>query len=189
MSTLSPIHGHVDWRGDWLVRQLPVGMTQDRFLVRFVTLIQQLAGGLLDHLDDMPHLTDVTVTPDPMVRYLGSWVGIDWIDPMLDQRVQREVVRRYCAELMWRGTRRGMQRLLALVTGDNDAVVTDSGGIFLHGEAPGAPPHVRMEVARLGPWATETDLLDIVRSELPASVTFDLIVGGRPVDQHVGGKR
>ncbi len=186
---LSPTHGHVDWRGDWLVRQLPVGMTQDQFLVRFVTLIQQLAGGLLDHLDNMPHLADVTVTPEPMVRYLGSWVGLDWIDPMLDQRSQREIVRRYCADLMWRGTRRGIQRLLALVTGDDDAIVADSGGIFLHGQAPDAPPHVHMAVAGLGPWATAADLLDIVRSELPASVTFDLIVAGRPVGQHLSGPR
>lgn len=189
MSALIPTHGQLDWRGDWLVRQLPVGMTQDRFLVRFVTLFQQLANGLLDHLDDMPHLADVTVTPKPMVRYLGSWVGVDWIDPTLEERLQRELVRRYSAELMWRGTRRGMQRLLALVTGDKQAVVRDSGGVFLYGEAPDAPPHVHMEVAGLGTWATEADLLDIVRSELPASVSFELVVAGRPVDQHVGGTR
>lgn len=189
MTMLSPTHGHVDWRGDWLVRQLPVGMTQDQFLVRFVTLIQQLASGLLDHLDDMPHLTDVTVTPKPMVRYLGSWVGLDWIDPTLHPRRQREIVRGYCADLMWRGTRRGMQRLLTLVTGDKHAIVTDSGGIFLHGQAPDAPPHVHMEVASLGSWATAADLREIVRSELPASVTFDLIVAGRQVDQRLSGPR
>lgn len=183
MSTLVPTSGHVDWRGDWLVRQLPVGMMQDTFLVRFVTLFQQLANGLLDHLDDMPHLGDVTVTPDPMVRYLGSWVGLDWVDPLLDQRRQREIVRGYSHDLMWRGTRRGLQRLLVLITGDDHATVTDSGGVYLYGEAHDTTPHVRMEVATLGTWATESDLLSIVRSELPASVTFDLFVGGRLIDQ------
>ncbi len=181
MNTISRTAGQVDWRGDWLVGQLPVGMTQDAFLVRFVTLFQQLANGLLDHLDNMPFLADATVTPDPMVRYLGSWVALDWVDPTLAQRSQREIVRSYCKDLMWRGTRRGFQRLLVLITGDQNASVVDSGGVYVYGEAPHAAPHVRMEVATLGPWAKEADLLNIVRSELPASVTFELYVAGRPI--------
>jgi phage tail-like protein len=186
---LVPTAGHVDWRGDWLVRQLPVGMAQDQLLVRFVTLFQQLANGLLDHLDGMTHLGDVTVTPEAMVRYLGSWIGVEWVDPMLDPRQQRELVRSYCRELMWRGTRRGLRQLLATITGDPDPVVTDSGGIFLYGEAPGTAPHVHLEVAGLGTWVTENDLLAIVRSELPASVTFELVVGGRLVEQAAGPTR
>ena len=70
-----------------------------------------------------------------------------------------------------------------LITGDTKAKVTDSGGVYLYGEAHDTKPHVRMEVATLGAWATDTDLLNIVRSELPASVTFDLLVGGREIDQ------
>ena len=41
-------------------------------------------------------------------------------------------------------------------------------------------PHVRLEVASVG-WAHEDDLLDIVRSELPASLTFELVVAGRTI--------
>ncbi len=181
MSALSSTAVEQDWRGNWLVDQLPVGMTQDTMLVRFVTIFQQLANGLLDHLDDMPHLGDISVTPDVMVRYLGSWVGLDWVDPSLTIRDQRELVRRYSKDLMWRGTNSGMRRLLTLVTGDDHAVVTDSGGVYLFGEAHDTEPHVHIQVASCGAWASEADLVDIVRSELPASVSFDLVVGAHPV--------
>ena len=178
MSALSSTAVEGEWRGNWLVDQLPVGMTQDTMLVRFVTIFQQLANGLLDHLDDLPHLADVTVTPDAMVRYLGSWVGLDWVDPSLSIRDQRELVRGYCRDLMWRGTNRGLQRLLTLITGDKGAVVTDTGGVYLYGDAQPTVPHVHIRVASCGPWASEATLVEIVRSELPASVSFDLVVGG-----------
>ena len=171
------------WRGDWLVNQLPVGMVDDDFLVRFVTIIQHVADGMLDHLDDMPHLADVTVTPERMVPYLGGWVGLDWVEPGLEPRAQREIVRRYATDLMWRGTRRGISNLLTTVTGDTAPVVRDTGGVVQEDQASGEPPHVHLEVSTLGAWATEADLVRIVRSELPASVTFTLIVGGQRVDQ------
>jgi phage tail-like protein len=170
-----------NWRGDWLVNQLPVGMAQDPFLVRFVGLIQQVAGGMLDHLDDMPHLGDVTVTPEPMVRYLGSWVGLEWVEPTLPARTQRELVLGYAGLLQWRGTSKGLQQLLVLITGDSTARVTDSGGVYVFGEAPATTPHVLMEVATVGSWATPKVLLQILKEELPASVTYELRVAGQPV--------
>lgn len=171
------------WRGDWLVNQLPVGMVDDSFLVRFVTIIQTVANGMLDHLDDMPHLADVAVTPERMVPYLGSWVGLDWVEPDLAPRVQREIVRRYAKDLTWRGTGRGIKNLLTTITGDPEPKVSDSGGVFEEDQATGKPPHVDLEVSTLGAWATEADLVRIVRSELPASVTFELKVHGKRVDQ------
>lgn len=183
MTDLVPVRPNpqADWRGDWLVNQLPVGMAQDPFLVRFVALIQQVAGGMLDHLDDLPHLGDVTVAPEPMVRYLGSWVGLEWVEPTLPARTQRELVRGYAQLLQWRGTRKGLRQLLVLITGDTEATVTDTGGVFVFGEAPVAVPHVVMEVATPGTWASPRVLLQIVTEELPASVTFELKIAGETV--------
>jgi phage tail-like protein len=183
VTDLVPVHGgpQGNWRGDWLVNQLPVGMMQDPFLVRFVGLIQQVAGGMLDHLDDLPHLGDVTVTPEPMVRYLGSWIGLEWVEPTLPARTQRELVLGYAHLLQWRGTSKGLRQLLVLITGDADAKVVDSGGVYVFGEAPSTTPHVLMEVAGTGSWATRKTLLQIVKEELPASVTFELRVAGETV--------
>ena len=183
MTDLVPVRSNApdSWRGDWLVNQLPAGMAQDPLLVRFVGLIQQVAGGMLDHLDDLPHLADVTVAPEPMVRYLGSWVGLEWVEPTLPARTQRELVRGYARLLQWRGTRAGLQQLLVLITGDAEAKVSDSGGVYVFGEAPVATPHVVMEVATTGTWASPKVLLQIVAEELPASVTYELKVAGTTV--------
>jgi phage tail-like protein len=164
-------------RDDWLVHQLPVGMVEDEFLVRFVSIVQQVADTVVGQIDNLPHMFDPTVAPLPMVRALGGWVGLDWIDPSLPDGLQRRIVRRYFALLRWRGTKRGMRELLELIS-EAPAVVEETGGIYQEGETPADVGHVVLRVQSTG-WATESDLLRIVRAELPASVTFELYVGSR----------
>jgi phage tail-like protein len=164
-------------RDDWLIHQLPVGMVEDEFLVRFLSIFQDVADTVFHQLDNLPHMFDATVAPLPMVRALGRWVGLDWIDPSLPDALQRRVVRQYFSLLRWRGTRRGMRQLLELIS-EAPAIVEETGGIFPEGETPADIGHVVLRVATSG-WATETDLLRIVRAELPASVTFELFVGDR----------
>jgi len=166
-------------RDDWLVHQLPVGMTDDDFFVRFVRIFQTMSDTVLQHVDNMPHLFDVNVAPDPVVRTVGAWMGVDWIDPSLPDHLQRRIVREYSAGLMWRGTKSGLVRLLELIC-EGEVIVTDSGGVYVDDDVPATVPFVRMEVPA-PTWATEADLLRIVRSELPASVTFELVVDGRQV--------
>jgi phage tail-like protein len=166
-------------RPDWLVHQLPVGMAEDDFLRRFVSIFQELGDTVLDQVDNLPHLFDVTVAPPGMVRALGRWVGLDWVDPSLPDGLQRRIVGEYFSLLQWRGTKRGMEQLLELVSGW-PAIVEDGGGIFPEGETPPDTAHVRLFVESSG-WATEADLLRIVKAELPASVTFELYVGGERI--------
>ncbi len=171
-------------RHDWLVNQLPVGMTDDDFLVRFVRIFQGVGDTVLQSVDNLPHLFDVAVTPDVMVRTIGAWLGLDWVDASLPDELQRRIVREYSAGLLWRGTRIGLERLLELICGD--AAVTDTGGVFVDGELPteadGSPiaAHVHIAVPSAG-WTTVPDLLRIVRGEMPAGVTFDLVVGDQVV--------
>lgn len=176
-------------RDDWLIHQLPVGMVEDDFLVRFLSIFQTVADGVLHEIDNLPHMFDPAVAPDAMVRLMGRWLAVNWVDSSLPDATQRDIVRRYSQLLQWRGTRKGMQLLLELISGQ-PAVVRDSGGVYLEDESPGYAPHVRLEVAATG-WASEQDLLDIVRSELPASLTFELVIAGRtvwpPVDDGSGG--
>jgi phage tail-like protein len=166
-------------RDDWLIHQLPVGMVDDEFLVRFLSIFQNLSDTVLDQVDALPHNFDPAVAPDGMVRLMGRWIGLDWIDPSLADETQRRTVQEYSQLLKWRGTRRGMEQLLEIITGA-PATVRDSGGVFHEGEAPAAEPHVRLEVESTG-WAQEADLIRIVKAELPASVTFELLVAGRTI--------
>jgi len=166
-------------RDDWLLAQLPVGMTEDDFLARFVGIFQHIGNSMLHQVDNLGHLTDVSVAPDSMVRALGSWLGLDWIDPSLPDHLQRLIVRQYAKGLVWRGTRAGLQRLLQAVTG-GPVTIADSGGVYAEGEAPDHLPHVVIEMTS-APWTTNGDLLRIVRSELPATVTFELFIDGTPM--------
>jgi phage tail-like protein len=166
-------------RDDWLLQQLPVGMVEDEFLVRFVSIFQEVTETVYHQIDNLPHMFDVTIAPSSMVRMLGRWIGLDWVDPSLPDGLQRQIVRAYFSILSQRGTRRGMQHLLEVISGA-PAEVDDDGGVFPEGESPDDPAHVRLRVETSG-WATEADLLRIVRSELPASVTFELFVGGRRI--------
>lgn len=166
-------------RDDWLLWQLPVGMTDDDFFVRFVTIFQRIADSVFDQIDALPHMFDPTVAPDNMVRQMAEWFGVDWVDSSLDEGLQRQIVIGYADLIQWRGTKIGLRKLLGLLTG-GPVEVQDSGGVFPKEEAPGGPPHVRLDVQNAG-WNKIDDLIRIVRAELPATVTFDMWVGAEQV--------
>jgi len=164
-------------RNDWLVGQLPMGMLDDSFFVRFVSLFQELSSTLLDGVDNIPNTVDVSVAPAELVRWLGSWIGVDHIDSSLPVPLQRRIVREWGQILSWRGTHRGLVQFLELITG-GPAEVEDSGGIFVAGEAGHRAPHVWMRVQSTG-WIREEDFVEVIRDEIPANVTFELFVGDR----------
>jgi phage tail-like protein len=164
-------------RDDWLTHQLPVGMAEDDFLFRFVSIFQRVADTVVDQIDTLPHTFDPTVAPEPMVRLMGAWMGVDWIDSSLDVRLQRAIVTEYSQIIRWRGTKLGVRRLLELLSGGGAVTVTDSGGVWPEGESPHSAPHVRIDLESRG-WLSDGDLVRIVRAELPATASFDLWVAG-----------
>lgn len=166
-------------RDDWLLHQLPVGMAEDDFLFRFVSIFQRIGDTVAHQIDTLPHMFDPTVAPEPMVQTMARWLGVNWLDSSLDGRLQREIVLEYAKSIQWRGTKRGLEQLLELLSGA-PAQVRDSGGIFPEGESPAAPPHVRLDIESAG-WNSVDDLVRIIRDELPATVTFDLWIAGERV--------
>ena len=165
--------------GSWLVEQLPAHLLGDPFFRRFVGIFAELADGLRAHAEGLEHVVDVTVAPDPMVRYIGRWLGMESIDPSLAVVRQREMVRGAGRLSAWRGTRVGLEGFLALVTGA-PAVVSEGGGVFRQGEAPRRSAPVKVRVQDTGQ-ATDEHLMVLLRNELPADVEFELRVGRRPV--------
>lgn len=162
-----------------MVEQLPAHLLGDPFFRRFVGIFAELADGLRAHAEGLEHVVDVTVAPDPMVRYIGRWLGMESIDPSLPVVRQREMVRGAGRLSAWRGTRVGLEGFLALLTGA-PAEVTEGGGVFRQGEAPRRSAPVRVRVQDTGQ-ATDEHLLVLLRNELPADVRFELRVGPRPV--------
>lgn len=163
----------------WLLNQLPVGMLDADFFVRFVAIFQEIGGTLLEDADNIDYLADVTVAPEAMVRWLGSWIGTESIDSSLDAQVQRRIVAGAATTLTWRGTVYGLKRFLELTSG-GPAEVEDGGGVWREGDAPADTAWVRMKVESTG-WLPEEDFVGLVRDEVPAHVYAELYVGDRRV--------
>ena len=104
-------------RNDWLLSQLPMGMLDDDFFVRFVSLFEDVATSYLEGADNIPNVVDVDVAPPELVRWLGSWIGMPPIDSSLAEDLQRRLVSTASAILAWRGTRQGLEQFLTVVTG------------------------------------------------------------------------
>jgi phage tail-like protein len=161
----------------WLLNQLPVGLLDSDFFVRFVSIFQELGGTLLDDADNIENLLDLTVTPPGMLRWLGAWIGVDSVDPSLPEDLQRLIVTGSATSLRWRGTRRGLLAFLEMTTG-GQCEVEDGGGVWPTGEAPRDVAWVRLRVQSTG-WLEERDFIALVRDELPAHARAELYVGDR----------
>lgn len=161
----------------WMLDQLPVGMLDGDFFVRFVSIFQTVGSTLLEDADNLDNLLDLTVAPDVMVRWLSSWIGGGAIDPSLPDDLQRRIVSSSAETLTWRGTARGLQRFLELASGAV-AEVTDGGGVWRDGEAPSDTAWVSMVVESTG-WMPEADFVALVRDEVPAHARAELWVVDR----------
>jgi phage tail-like protein len=164
-------------RSDWLLGQLPVGMLDDSFFFRFVSMFQEVASSYLDGVDNLDYVLDPTVAPPPMVRYLALWLGLPAIDPGIDEMWQRTIVKEMGSILPWRSTRSGLERYLTLLTGAPVEVV-DGGGVVRQGEMGDHASWVRITVQSTG-WLNDRDLIAVVRDEVPASTFLELRLGGR----------
>jgi phage tail-like protein len=161
----------------WMVNQLPVGMLDSTFFVQFVSLFQRLADPLLDDADNIEHVVDPTVAPESMLRWMGSWIGLNSIDPQLPADLQRLIVRSSARTLAWRGTKAGLTEFLQMTSGA-PAEVTDGGGVWREGQSPADTGYVRMSVASPG-WLPEKDFIALLRDEIPAHVRAELWIAGR----------
>ncbi len=170
---------------NWMLNQLPVGMLDSDFFVRFVSIFQELGSSLLEDADNIDHLLDVSVAPDAMVRWMASWLGMQAIDPSLPDTLQRRIVRSAAETLAWRGTAAGLRRFLELVSG-GPADVEEGGGVWRDGEAPADTAWVRLRVESTG-WLQQADFVALVRDEIPAHVRAELVVGERTVWDSTNG--
>ena len=163
----------------WLVDQLPVGMVQSDFFVRFVGMFQEVATTLLDDADLVEHVADATVTPVPMLQYLAGWIGVDSVDQSLAEDLQRTIVRSSAHSLAHRGTVSGLRGFVEMLSG-GPAEVVDGGGIWPEGESPGDVAWVTITVAGTG-HLSEDEFVALVRDEVPAHVRVEMWVGTRRV--------
>ncbi|MCL3861861.1 phage tail protein [Actinotalea sp. K2] len=163
----------------WMLSQLPVGMTSDDFFTRFVSIFQEEAGTLLAHADNLEHLVDPSLAPPQMVRWIATWIGLAGLDPGLPDDSARKLVATASSTLGWRGTKSGLTAILEAYSG-GPVHVQDGGGVWREGEAPADPAWVVMSVASTG-GLTEEDFVALLADHVPAQVRAELWVGDRLV--------
>lgn len=166
-----------DGASDWLLAQLPAHMVEsnDDFLRRFLRIFAETADGVRGHGDAIPYLLDVDLTPERMVRFVATWIGLD-----LDTRVAAGQVRRIVGHsgdiVGGRGTAAGLHVFLRLMTGGR-VEIDDTGGVFAEGTSTPVDNHVWIRLDHSGP-VTADHLIDLIDSEIPADCTFELWVAG-----------
>jgi len=164
-------------RDDWLLAQLPVGMVEDEFFRRFVSIFQDVATTVLDGVDNIDYVTDTTVNPEPMVQWMAEWIGTPGLDSTLPHGTQRQIVQTAGRMLASRGTRHGLGQFLQLVSG-GPVSIEDGGGVYGEGHAPSDAAWVRIRVPSTG-WLTDEDFLRLVIDEVPAHVAAEIWVADR----------
>lgn len=118
----------------WLVDQLPVGMLDDRFFHDFVRLFQAGADTILEQVDNIDNIVDLTVAPIEMLRWLAGWTGMTALElappSALSEEEHRRALRAWGASLGRRSTPLGLASFLEAVTG-GPVEVEDPGGILV----------------------------------------------------------
>jgi phage tail-like protein len=166
-------------RSDWLVGQLPVGMLDSDFFLRFASIFQEQSGTYLDAIDSLPNIIDPAVAPPSMVRFLAGWLALPPLRPSMDELDQRRTVMEMAEIRRWRGTKRGLTDLLALLTG-GEVDISDRSGVFRAGTGGEHLPLVTIRVNSTG-WLSEHDLIEVVLDEVPAHASMELFVGERKI--------
>jgi phage tail-like protein len=163
----------------WLADQLPRPLAEDPGLRGFLRIFEETVDTVRDDIDSIEHLLDPCLAPPPFVRMLGAWLGVT-VDPLLPEQRQRQLVQSVGRLLPWRGTRRGLEGVLASLTG-SEVQVSDEGGVFTDGPAPAVAPRITVRIASTG-GVDEQYLLAVVRAEVPAHATVSLVVHEHTVD-------
>lgn len=156
--------------------QLPAFMAADPFLDRFLRIFEDVHASVTAHGDQLEDLIDVSVAPPALVRWMGTWLGIQ-VDASISEARQRQIVKEASRSYGLRGTLEGLRGMLAVLTG-GDVVVEDGCGVFAEDEAPANPKLVTVRLTATGEYAMET-LRRFIVQEIPADVDYEIYLGGR----------
>ncbi|BEP13937.1 phage tail protein [Acidothermaceae bacterium B102] len=158
----------------WLVAQLPRAMAVDPVLTGLVEILETVADTLVAGADALECHLDIATASPPMLRYLASWLDAD-LDPSITVERQREVLLTTGSLLGWRGTRRGLESLLAALTGAR-VEVADGGGVFTRSQPiPPANKAITVRLDTLGE-LNEGQVRALIEQEVPVGTRVELVL-------------
>jgi phage tail-like protein len=165
-------------RSGWLVEQLPRAMATDLVLHELVSAFEQVHDTVRERIDAIEYQVDTGLASPEMLQFLGSWLGV-MLEPTDPAEYRRSMVREVGKLLGWRGTRFGVEALLAAATGARVTVV-DAGGVYgSNDKVPPPDPVVVVQMDHTG-HLTERQVMAFLESELPLGAKVQLDVRFQP---------
>lgn len=158
------------------------GRSQADFLERFLSNFEGVLTPLEDRIANAHLLTDPGTVPEESLDWLGSWVGL-LFDAAYPAQHRREALRHTMLLHRWRGTARGMQLALDILTGGTLVDGEMVGGAVTQGQV------VLLEGWRLRRTFTTILGLDLSRRDDPLlvgvvrsgnSIVGDSLILGEP---------
>jgi phage tail-like protein len=98
------------------IQYLPALYRDDEFMGQFLLIFESVMKPLENSVNNLELYLDPQMTPESLLTWLGSWVGLA-LDPTLPLERRRELVKRSAELYRWRGTRHGLFEYLRIYTG------------------------------------------------------------------------
>lgn len=155
----------------WLADQLPRPLAEDHSTRQMLRIFEEVGASVRGRAISFRHDLDVGLAPIEFVRWMGEWLALA-APPSLPEPRVRDLVSAAGATWKWRGTTKGLTRLLETITGGT-VEIDDGGGVFGEGQA---PPNQKKLVVRLSERGGigDDEILAFVRLEVPANVSVEI---------------
>ncbi|MEV4759044.1 phage tail protein [Micromonospora sp. NPDC049559] len=158
----------------------PIGLTlpalflEDDFTQRFTAGLDEVLAPVLLTLDSLDAYLDLELAPPDFLDWLAGWVALP-VDDSWPLPLRRRLIRHAVELHRWRGTVRGLELALGILTGGT-VEVTDTGGVTWSSTPntdppPPAPARVQVRVRVADPSSVDTTRLqEMVAGVVPAHV-------------------
>ncbi len=163
-------------RGERIAALVPRVMWDDDLLMRVVALFDELLDGVATPIEELDLLAHPGLAPDEMVDWLCTWLGWELPAGWPSPEAKRRLLRGAGELLSYRGTERGIRRLIELIGGaDVESVEIVDPGFVVLGWTPPAEMSRRVEVVVNGPIGEKWSADDLARLE--RVIMGDLLAG------------
>jgi phage tail-like protein len=113
-----------------LLEYLPASYRDDPLMGKFLLIFESILNPIENTVDNMALYFDPGLTPEDLLPWLASWVGLA-LDPSWPLERRRELVQNAAELYRWRGTRRGLSEYLRIYTGAVPEIIEYVPGMIL----------------------------------------------------------
>jgi phage tail-like protein len=109
---------------------LPSLYRSDKNMEQFLHVFEDILNPIENTVDNLDLYFDPSLTPEPVLTWLSSWLGIV-LDANLPLERRRELVASAVELYRWRGTKKGLTEYLRIITGCTPEISESVAGMRL----------------------------------------------------------